>query len=191
MSRSLLTTTLVTAISIMTFQPCSAAIIDTLDTADGFNDSFNGTTAVANGDGTVTLTRTVANVDAGINWTDMGSKIQLSGQNVLQLTPSAAVNGGYYGVNILFFDAADQYLSEQVWITDTNDTAMQQLSDIQALAGDPNAASFVLRFRIQPWGQAGAAFTFDQIEVVPEPASLALLTIGGLLVMRRAGGRAV
>ncbi len=173
----------------VTAMPSLGAVIDPMDSAAGFNDSFNGTTAVANGDGTVTLTRTVANVDAGINWTDMGSKVQISGQNVLRVTPTAAINGGYYGVNILFFDAADQYLSENVWVNDTNSLAVQELADVQALAGNPSATSYVLRFRIQPWGQAGAAFTFDQIEAVPEPASLSLLAMGSLMVLRRSGQR--
>ena len=211
--------------SLVAAMPSLGAVIDPLDTADGFNDSFNGTTAVANGDGTVTLTRNTANVDAGINWTDMGSKLLIGSDSVLKVTPTAAVNGGYYGINILFFDAADQFLSENVWISDTNSTAVQELPDIVAFAANPSATSFVLRFRIQPFDQAGSAFTFDQIEfgidttipgdingdgfvgiedlnivlgnwnagtpptsgapTIPEPASMALLGLGGLAMLRR------
>jgi MYXO-CTERM domain-containing protein len=213
------------SMSLATALPSLGGVIDPLDTADGFNDSFGGTTAVANGDGTVTLTRNTANVDAGINWTDMGSKVVIGSETVLKVTPSAAVNGGYYGINILFFDAADQYVSENVWISDTNSTDVQELADIVAFAADPGVASFVLRFRIQPFDQAGAAFTFDKIEFgtsttlvgdingdgfvgiadlnmvlgnwnagtpptggspsIPEPASMVLLGLGGLTLLRR------
>jgi PEP-CTERM motif-containing protein len=190
MTNMIRTAAVVLSMSLVSAMPSFGAVIDPMDSAAGFNDSFNGTTAVANGDGTVTLTRTTANVDAGINWTDMGSKVQINaGQNVLKVTPTAAVNGGYYGVNILFFDGADQYITESVWVNDTNSLAVQELSDIAGFAANPSAASFVLRFRIQPWGQAGAAFTFDQIEVVPEPASMALMAMGGLMILRRTGGR--
>ncbi len=168
MTRSLIAATLVTAFSIVATQPCYADVIDTLDTADGFNDSFNGTTAVANGDGTVTLTRTVANVDAGINWTDMGYKIPIGTDNILRITPTESVNGGFYGVTLLVFDTSDQFLAEMVWIGDTDSTTIQEMPDVAAFVDNPSAASFVLRFRIQPYDQANAAFTFDQIEVTTD-----------------------
>jgi hypothetical protein len=168
-----------------------AAIMDTMDTAANFHNPFGGETATANGDGTVTILRNTAGVDAGINWVPNGQNIPILGNEDLTVTPVAAVNGGFWVPTILFFNATGNFLGEKTWLGDTNTTQPQTL-DVQQLAitdGLPTAAQYFLRLRMDPFNTAGAGFTYTEIDtaaaVVPEPASLSLIGAAGMLLAAR------
>ena len=82
----------------------SADLCDHLDTNENFGSGFNGTTAVANGDSTVTITRVGAgDADANIDWRPGGDGFfSLSTESVVTLSPFADVNNNaFYDVNIL------------------------------------------------------------------------------------------
>ncbi len=164
-----------------------ADLIDPLDTTVNFVSTFGGELVTANGDGTVTLTRTVANQDAGATWSRPGGLLSLTTENLLTVTPVGPVNGGYYNANILLFNATGSYLAESHWLGDNNSTAVQTLDVAQFAANlaqsNPALAAatqYELRFRVDPYGSAGAGFSFDQITAtsVPEPAT-GLLLLGG------------
>ncbi len=166
----------------------SAALVDPMNDASNFGPTFGGEGVTANGDGTVTLTRTIANQDAGVDWgrQQPGGFLQLSSENLLTLTPVGPVNGGYYNANILLFDSSGTYLSESQWLGDNNSSAVQTLDVAQFAANlaqsNPalaNATEYWVRFRIDPWGQAGAGFTYTELTAVPEPGT-ALLVLAGL-----------
>lgn len=170
--------------------PVQAAFIDPLDTAANFNAGFGGTTAVANGDSTVNLTRNTPSVDAGIDWLIGGvTKIPLNaGHNQLDVLPVAPVNGGFYSISLLFFDNTDTFISEVGWLADSQDTSTQTIPDLSAFAAANSvvdADSWFLRFRIQPFDQTGAAFQFTQIQAVPEPASWSLGALALIALLRR------
>ncbi len=167
-----------------------AAVIDPLDAIANFSAGFGGTTATDNGDSTVTLTRTVADQDAGIDWMiDGTTRLPLDdGHNRLELQPVEPVNGGYYSVSLLFFNAGSDFLGEPYWIVDSQSTSLQVLPDIDAFATGNSisgAATWFIRFRIQPFDLADAAFKFDSIAVIPEPAAMTLLAACGLALRRR------
>src|SRR5258707_1136413 len=93
----------VAACSIFGALSAHGAIIDTMDTTANFHGAFNGEPATANGDGTVTLLRTQPNVDAGINWQPGGVNVPIPTNEELTVTPTAAVNGGFWVPTILLF----------------------------------------------------------------------------------------
>ena len=166
--------------------PLRGGLIDPLDDTSNFNAGFNGTTATANGDGTVTLTRTLASEDAGIDWLITGTTPIPLGERAdrVELFPVGPVNGGFYNVTIQFFDGGGSFVGEANWIADTQSTATQVLPSVPAFAaanGISGPESYQLRFRIQPFNQANAAFQFDQINAVPEP--LGILGLGAALAL--------
>ena len=163
----------------------SFALDDLLDTSGNFFNSFGGTTALANGDGTVTLTRNTPNIDAGIDWNNGGANLSPASENILTITPVAPVNSGYWSVNLLFFNG-NSFVNEVTWIGDTQSTSTFN-TDAAQLAG-VGADNYFVRFRIQPFDQNDVGFTFTEISAVPEPAPVALVITGLsalLLIARR------
>jgi hypothetical protein len=166
-------------------------IIDPLDNANNFTFSFGGTTATPTGNGTVVLTRNNATGDAGIDWAPgAGGRISLTpDHDTLTITPVQPINGGFYVVNAIFFDATNTFLGERNLIPDTNSTQERSVANLRQFAVDNGFATadrYVVRFRIDPAGQANAAFEFTQLAAVPEPASVGLIGAGlSLLGLRR------
>ncbi len=168
--------------------PLRADLIDTLDTTANFFNSFGGTVASNNLDGTVSLFRTVANQDAGIDWRNGASNLSILDEQELTVVPVGQVSGGFWSANILFFSNAT-FVAEQNWISDTN------LSDVRATniaafadsagVGAANVTDYYVRFRIQPFDQQDVGFTFTTISAVPEPGLGILFLLGGSLLMAR------
>lgn len=159
-----------------------ADFIDSLDTTDNFFNSFGGTYATNNLDGTVTLIRGQANQDAGIDWRNGDQNLDLNTEFQLTIVPTAAYNGGYWSANILFFYNGS-FVAEKTWIPDTNLTDPQTTNVAQFAdntgVGAANATDYYVRLRVQPFDDQDVGFAFSDIGVVPEPSSLALLVLGG------------
>ena len=86
------------------------------------------------------------------------------------------------------FDNNGNYLAEEHWLGDSNSSAVQSLdvarfvSNLEQSNPAPSAATqYFVRFRIDPYGQTGAGFTFTEMDAVavPEPAT-GLLLLGAL-----------
>ena len=172
-----------------------ANITDTMDSTANFDSPFGGETVTANGDGTVTILRNNAGVDAGINWQPGGQNIPIAGNELLTITPVAAVSGGYWVPTILLFDSGGNFLGEKPWLGDTNTTAPQTLNipDFATSKGVSGAAQYYLRLRMDPFNNAGSGFTFTEIDTtaIPEPASVGLIGAGALALLRRPRVRSV
>lgn len=148
----------------------SAQLEDPLNDAGNFGEGFGpiAVEATEENEGYVTLTRTAANQDAGVDWL-IGGQTDLpldEYHDQLSLTPRAAVADGYYVASLLFFDREGSFLKEIVWIEDTNLIEPQVLKSVSAYAekhGASDAVRYRLRLRINPVNKAGAGFSFDQI----------------------------
>lgn len=156
--------------SITTAHAASAQLEDALNNTENFGEGFGpiAVEATEEGEGYVTLTRTAANQDAGVDWL-IGGQTDLpldENHDQLSLTPRAAVADGYYVASLLFFDREGSFLKETVWIEDTNLIEPQVLNSVSAHAekhGASDADRYRLRLRINPVNKAGAGFSFDQI----------------------------
>lgn len=155
------------------------AFVDTLDTTNNFFSSFGGTAATENGNGTVTLTRNTPNVDAGIDWRNGALNLSLATENILTITPVTPENGGFWSLNLLFFDNGN-FVNEFNWITDTQTTSVLS-TNVAEFAG-VGANEYFLRFRIQPFDQSNVGFTFAEIAAVPEVSPVPLVC-GGLAIL--------
>lgn len=143
--------------------------------------------------GILTLTRTIATGDAGIDWlingTDRFSLNGMDQQSILEITPDAAIGDGTWNVNILFFDALGGFISEDNLIAFSSSTAFtsNDIADFAVSVGATNAATYQPRIRIQ--GDVNSGFDFSQFAAVPEPGQYALmlstLLAAGTLVYRR------
>lgn len=186
MKRLLLTSTFVAGMFALSSLSAFAILIDDMDNTDNFTSGFGGVSASANGDGTVTLQRSIANVDAGIDWRPDGTFFfDISSEPLLSVTPTSPENGGFYSTSILFFDGSDSFISEQAWIGDTNSVAVQSL-DVENWVSTPvGAEQYFLRFRILPFTSTDGGFTFTQMAAVPEPTVASFLLAGGLLTLMR------
>jgi len=176
-----------------------AQIIDNLDTAANFSGGFNGTAATANGNGTVTLSRTQSGIDAGVDWRPAGGDgfLSLTTERYLTLTPTGPVNGGTYNVNLLFWEINPSdpevpvFVTERNWLPQTGTTAGQYLDVAQFAAdeGITDADLYFVRFRIDPYTYTGPdpGMTFTRISAIPEPTTTGLLALGaaGLAMLRR------
>jgi hypothetical protein len=168
-----------------------ARYIDTLDTTDNLFGAFGGLTASASS-GEVTLTKT-ASGDAGINWQEgggSGSAFSLStasDEHVLALSPVTPVNGGFYSVQILFFNGPT-FVSENTLIPDTN-SILPTTNNIAGFAQSLNitATDWFPRIRLLPFGASDSAFTFTEIAAIPEPNVMALAAFVALAFARRRG----
>lgn len=177
---------------LLTFSAAASAapIYDPLDNADnliGWTTASNPDTAIPDGGGNVTMARIDANADAGVDWF-RDSHISIADHNRLEIYPVGTSTNGYYTVSLLFFNSTDNYIVETYAFTDMNSTSPLIIADVAGFAAANSVAGadkYFVRFRIQPIDQAGASFDFTQINAIPEPATLALLAGGGLLVLRR------
>jgi len=162
-----------------------ADVIDPLDDADNFFNSFGGTIATNLIAGEITLIRTTPNVDAGIDWRNGVSNISMATEYQLTITPVADYNGGYWSANILFFDNGD-YLAEHTWLSDNNSTAIRSTNITvfaESVGGSAtNANNYFVRFRAQPFNQSDVGFSFTQITAVPEPSVVLLLLLSATVL---------
>jgi hypothetical protein len=189
---------IVVLLSLIAGSRLSAQLVDNLDTTFNFDSGFNGTSATANGDGTVTLSRTQSGLDAGVDWMQGGTSfLSLASEDLLTITPAASgsANGGTYNVNILFWTGTGDFVTEVNWLNDSTSTSPQTL-DVGQFAADNGvsaiAADYFVRFRIEPQAYSGAdpGFAFDKIQAVPEPgfvqlSCLGFLALGYVIKMRR------
>jgi hypothetical protein len=167
-----------------------ALLVDPLDDTDNFFGHFGGATTVVTAPGEVTIFRNVASVDTGVDWQHNGAggpRLSLSTagtESVLEITPVTPVNGGFYTVQILFFNGPT-FVSENTLIPDTNSTAFQR-HDIALFAQTLGitATDYNPRFRIGPFNDPNPGFTFTEITAIPEPSVIALAGAGFLLAMR-------
>ena len=165
-------------------------IRDRLDTANNFSSGFGGTTAMANGDSTVTITRGQDGLsDAGIDWLIGGTtNFDLFNQNFVTLTPLDDVdNDGNYDVNILFFDSSGVFVEEVDWFSTTTTTLAS--IDVATLTSNASSAQFSVRIRVL--GDVDDTKIFDRFTAegestaVPEPSTACLLALGLFPLLRR------
>lgn len=157
--------------------PALAQHADDLADASNFAEPFGPMQiqATEENDGTVTLTRQAGTDDAGIDWMIEGEAnlpITLATDH-LNLTPTQAINDGYYVASLLFFNAQGDYLAEAVWVSDTNELETQTLESVSAFAAAHDASQathYRLRLRVHPVSRAGAGFAFDRIAATPPPS---------------------
>jgi hypothetical protein len=113
--------------------------------------------------------------------------IALQPGSLLQVLPTASVisgtTTGYWGFDILWFDASDSYIGQTTYQSFTNLTGLQQYFITSSVP--VNAVGWTPQFRV--FDQAGTqplvngyGFTFDQINAlqVPEPSVLGLGLVG-------------
>lgn len=149
---------------------CRADIIDNLDNTAFLTPVLNSSVS-ANGNGTVSMTKT-ASAESYINWRGTSSYyIKLRNYNDrVEVTPSASIASGQYSLWILYFDSAKQLLGEFQWASPTSDTSIQILKSVTTLAAQnniTNAEWFYIRFRLH--GDTGSGFIFDKIHVKQGP----------------------
>ena len=168
----------------------NAGLVDELDTANNFSSGFGGTTAMANGDSTVTITRGQDGLsDAGIDWLIGGTtNFDLFNQNFVTLTPLDDVdNDGNYDVNILFFDSSGVFVEEVDWFSTTATTLAS--IDVATLTSNASSAQFSVRIRVL--GDVDDTKIFDRFTAegestaVPEPSTACLLALGLFPLLRR------
>jgi len=167
-----------------------AILVDPLDDTDNFFGHFGGATTTVTAPGEVTIFRNVPSVDTGVDWQHNGSsgpRLSLStagDEHRLRITPVTDVNGGFYTVQILFFNGPT-FVSENTIIPDTNSTAVQ-LHDIAYFAqqNSISATDYTVRFRIGPFNDPNPGFTFTEIAAIPEPSTWILVLASGLVLLR-------
>lgn len=122
----------------------------------------------------IVLTRGPSGSDAGC---DFGSQQPLDARHTrLVVVPSAAINGGYYVLTILFFGTDGRFMREVQWVADTNSLEPRRLEDVRRFASEKGitaAATYLLRIRVQPHVYSGSppAFGFTRISIGPAPAA--------------------
>jgi hypothetical protein len=158
---------------------------------DNFADTSNLTTfgdvEVSVSGNILTASRNAANTDSGFDWRPGGSGnfSLLTGdqQFVFSLNALTAVNGGYYAINALVFDAQGDYLGELAVQADTNLTGVfdYNIGTIVAASAFSTAEQWFPRVRVLPFDSSNAAFEFQDFQAVPEPSTYALLVLAGLV----------
>lgn len=151
--------------------------VDDFANADNITPDGNITSSANNG--ILTLKRTEPEGDALVDWmidgTTRFSLDPADKQNMLRITPSAAIGNGEWSVFILFFNDEGTYVGAKELIAFTNDTA-PVIHDINAFAsaeGVTDADSYFVRIWIQgsddtrlDFSQTG--FEFKQFAVISE-----------------------
>ncbi len=177
----------------------TAALIDDLNTTNNFFGHFGGAITSNTAPGEVTIFRVAPIVDTGVDWQHNGasgprlSLDPLDDEGTLTIVPVTPVNGGFYTVQILFFNSGS-FVSENTLIPDTNSTAIQ-MHDIIAFQQSLSlvADEYNVRFRIGPSALTDPGFTFTQLNALsgPEPSVAALGLVGaaiGWAARKRAAG---
>lgn len=180
---------------VVTVSVQASIIVDNLNNTDNISYFFGGALVSDNGgSGIVSLLKTSTNyVDTGMDWQlggAMGGSMDLDVYTSASITPEVSINGGYYSVNIICYDAQGDYIAEPSWVTDTQNTAEQTvvLADLIDAAGlsDSGVDSWTMRIRSNlPHDVANSGFGFTEIEVnsIPEPAVLTLVGVFGFGVL--------
>jgi|GEM_PF-5291503 len=161
---------------------------------DNFNDTSNVTTFgsvnVSATSNILTAQRTAASVDSGYNWLNTGATFfslnAPDAQFELSVNVNSMINGGFYSISAIIYDASDNFLEEVTLQTDTNSTGVFNY-DVSAAATNINAAQYSARVRILPFASTDAGVEFNSLSAVPEPSSALLLFCGvsALMLTRR------
>ncbi len=101
-----------------------------------------------------------------------------------QINPDAG-NDTFIAVRAFYFDGSDQFLSEVLLLGDS--AATGDLSFNLNDAAPTGAAAYNILISIIATADAGDGYSFESFTAtdVPEPASLALVGLGGLLIAKR------
>ena len=98
------------------------------------------------------------------------------------------IGDGQFSTGVFFFDATDAFVGE-IGLEFDNAVAGDHMYDVAAAAaGFATATSYSFRYSIIADPTNGAAvdgFSFESFEAVPEPTSVALLGLGGVLIAGR------
>jgi hypothetical protein len=133
----------------------------------------------------LTASRVEANSDSGFDWRPGGSGnfslLAEDQQFIFSLNALTAINGGYYRINALIFNAQGGYLDELTVQADTNVTGVFDYNISTLAASLPGAEQWFPRIRVLPFESSDAAFEFQDFQAVPEPSTYALLALAGLV----------
>jgi len=154
-----------------------ADFVDDLDTTNNMTGGFGYPIVTNNGDGTVSVIKTLAEEDTGINWHPgggQGSWMVPCHYETIQIEPRASHNGGYYGANLQFADSTHTYIGEATLIADTQSTNVftTNIADFieNSGFGTNEVWDFSLRIRVNtPWLSNDTGFVFDRIAVTSAP----------------------
>ncbi|OQA03318.1 MAG: hypothetical protein BWY69_00537 [Planctomycetes bacterium ADurb.Bin401] len=145
---------------------CCADVIDNLDNTAFLTPYLNSSVA-ANGNGTVSMTKTSSN-DSYVNWRDYVSyNIRIDNSNSndkVEITPFASINSGRYSLHIAYLNSAKQPLGELQWASERSDTNVQVLKSVLTLALENNLTNALYYYiRIRLHGDIKSGFIFDKI----------------------------
>lgn len=178
-------TKLITALIVSAPFAYGAPFIDDFSNSDNIDSGFGAATATATA-GVMTLSRTAATGDAGVNWfIDQSTylSLELSDQQyILEIEPITQISNGTWSPYVLLFDASNTYLDE-IQLTGFSSSTSTFVADIADVASAGSYATTPTQYqvRIRAEGLTASGFTFNEIAAVPEPSQFAL--IGGLLAL--------
>jgi hypothetical protein len=135
-----------------------------------------------NGNGSITIWRTNANVDGVYDWGRLDAlhyQILQATAPTVQINAVGPTNGGYWLANWLLWDSSYNFLGEPSMQGDTQATGLQTYT-VPTTVNGTNVFIYEVRFRMDPFGSSSAGFTFNSIEAIPEPATWAVLLVGTL-----------